>query len=89
MKLTVLENGKVRIGFREQIEVDPISVAEQVHKTVEEIIDQAKAMLEAYESDYFQKKGMSTILVTESGVSTSAKREPKDPKVVENGTEEE
>lgn len=78
MKLTVLENGKVRVGFREQIEAERESVVVQVRAALEEIVDQATAMLEVYESDYFQKKGLSTILVTDTGITTSATRSPKE-----------
>lgn len=77
MKLTVLDDGKIRVSFRGVLITTPESVTEDVHKVINEIIDQSKAMLEAYGSEYSQNKKVSTILVTESGISTSTARPVK------------
>lgn len=72
MKLTVLENGNVRIGFREQIEVKPEDVKEELRKLNESIRQRLATMLEVYESDYFKSLSLPTIAVSEIGVTTSA-----------------
>ena len=77
MKLTVLDDRKIRVAFREVLITTPEKVIEDVHKLINEVIDQSKAMLEAYGSEYSQNKKVSTILVTESGISTSTARPVK------------
>ena len=87
MKLTVLENGKVRIGFREQIEVAPEDVKEELRKLCESLGHQFATIVEVYESAYFKGLALPTIVVSDTGVSTSATF-PKKEEEAENETAE-